>query len=207
MTPTDEPLQALVFDVGGVIVPHDNEALYARLAARCSAPDALDLIRAGSLDDQRYGTGELGVPALHQHLVDELGYNGDWDVFARQWSSHLSIDDAMLGLVEQLARHYRVILFSNTNQVHWAQVDRLSHGRLRGLEAYLSHQIGAVKPHPHAFALVAACAGVEPGRSLFIDDRMDNVAAARRAGYQAEQFTDQATLEALLRGRGVRWTS
>jgi FMN phosphatase YigB (HAD superfamily) len=205
MRPGDAPLQALIFDLGGVIVPHDNDVLYARLASRCTAADALDRIAAGSLDD-RYATGELGIPALHQRFVDELGYDGDWDMFAGQWCSHLGLDLAMLDLVGRLAATNRVLLFSNTNQVHWAHVDGLSGGTLGRLEAYLSHEIGAVKPHLDAFALVAERAGVEPAGALFIDDRMDNVEAARRAGYQAEPFTDQATLEALLRRRGVHWT-
>lgn len=205
MSPGAASVQALIFDLGGVIVPHDNDALYARLASRCSAADALDRIVAGSLDD-RYGTGEQSIPDLHRRFVDELGYDGDWDVFAGQWCSHLSIDDAMLELVGRLAQSHRLMLFSNTNQVHWEHVDRLSGGALGRLEAYLSHEIGAVKPHLDAFALVAERAGIDPGGALFIDDRMDNVAAARRAGYQAEPFTDQATLEALLRRLGVRWT-
>ncbi len=205
MSSGDMALQALVFDLGGVIVPHDNDVLYARLASRCTAADALERIRDGSLDD-RYGTGEQSIPTLHRRFVDELGYDGDWDTFARQWCSHLGIDDAMLDLVGRLARSNRVMLFSNTNQVHWDFLDALSGGVLGQLEAHLSYDIGAVKPDLVAFALVAERAGIAPARSLFIDDRMDNVEAARRAGYQAEPFTDQATLEALLRSHGVRWT-
>src|SRR5665213_1418141 len=121
MSPGDAPPQALIFDLGGVIVPHDNAVLYARLASRCSAADALDRIVAGSLDD-RYGSGELGIPALHQRFVDELGYDGDWDMFAGQWCSHLGLDRAMLHLVGRLAATNRVLLFSNTNQIHWEHV-------------------------------------------------------------------------------------
>ena len=206
MSGADEPLQALVFDLGGVIVPHDNDALYARLASRCSAPNAMDLILAES-PDARYGTGEVGIPALHERFVTELGYDGDWDLFVQDWCSHLGLDAGMLAFVEQLARSRRVFLFSNTNQVHWDHVNRLSGGALGRLEAYLSHEIGAVKPDLEAFRLVAERAGVEPARSLFIDDRQDNVEAARRAGYQAAHFKDQPSLEALLESRGVRWAS
>ncbi len=199
-------VQALVFDLGGVIVPHDNDALYARLVSRCAAPNAMDLILAES-GDPRYGAGEVGVDALHARLVDELGYDGDWDVFVEDWCSHLGLDQSMLEFVGELAQRNRLMLFSNTNRVHWEHVNALSGGALGQLEAYLSHEIGAVKPDLHAFRLVTELAGMEPGRALFIDDRMDNVEAARRAGYQAEQFTDQATLEGLLRSRGVRWTN
>ena len=201
-----QPVAALVFDLGGVIVPHDNDALYGRLASRCAVDNALERILAEPPDD-RVGTGELAIPALHRHFVEELGYDGAWEQFAEDFCCHLGLDRSMLDFVGQLARSNRVMLFSNTNQVHWEHVDRLSGGALGQLEAYLSHEIGAVKPDPGAFALVAARAGIAPARALFIDDRMDNVEAARRAGYQAEPFTDQAALERLLRSRGVRWTT
>src|SRR5665213_3917498 len=141
MSPGDAPRQALIFDVGGVIVPHDNDAFYARLASRCSAADALDRILAESPDD-RYGTGELGIPALHRRFVDELGYDGDWEAFAQQFCAHLEIDEAMLALAEALARTHRVMLFSNTNHVHWDHLQVLTHGALGRLEPYLSHEIG-----------------------------------------------------------------
>ena len=201
-----QPLQALVFDLGGVIVPHDNSVLKRRLAGRCSAPDALDWLSRAE-DDERIGTGELAIPDLHRLVVDEIGYAGDWPTFKADWCCHLTLDHDMLDFVERLASANRVMLFSNTNREHWESQVVASDGRLSRLEAYLSHEIGAVKPHVAAFLLVAKRAAIDPARSLFIDDRMDHVEAARRAGYQAEQFTDQAALSELLRSRGVRWAN
>lgn len=194
--------QALIFDVGGVIVPHDNDALYARLAARCGAPDALERIAAAG-DDPRWGTGEIAIEALHRRLADEFGYAGDWDEFAEDFCSHLSLDPEMLEFVARLAGSQRVFLFSNTNVVHWARVEQLTAGRIGEFEAYLSHQLGAVKPDPEAFTRMAGRASVEPGRCLFIDDLTANVEAARKAGFQAEQFTTQPALVALLEQHGV----
>jgi HAD superfamily hydrolase (TIGR01509 family) len=196
------PFQALIFDVGGVIIPHDQDALYARLAARCRAPDALERIAAGG-DDPRWATGEITIEELHRRLADELRYGGAWDEFVEDFCAHLSLDEEMLAFVARLARSRRVFLFSNTNEVHWARVERLTGGRIGDFEAYLSHQIGAAKPDLDAFARVAERSGVEPGRCLFIDDNPANVDAARRAGFQAERFTTQAALVAQLARHGV----
>jgi HAD superfamily hydrolase (TIGR01509 family) len=193
---------ALIFDLGGVIVPHDNDVLAARLVSRCTAPDAARRLNAVA-HAASYGNGERTIAQLHGALVAELGYDGDWPRFVEDWSCHLSLDPSMLALIERLAQRYRVMLFSNTNQEHWDHVVRLSDGRLGRLEAYLSHEIGDLKPALSSFALVAAKAGVEPGRCLFIDDRLDNVEAARRAGFHAEVFTSQAALEDLLRAAGM----
>ena len=201
---TDRPFEALVFDAGGVFVPHDNEVLLTRLAGRCSAAGALEHVRAGHYD-RRIGRGEIPVPDLHRRLRDELGYDADLEQFLEDWSSHLEIDHGMLALMTALADDHRVAVFSNTNAAHWAWVEEMTGGALDRFELYLSHQLGAVKPDLAAFALVAERAEIEPGRCLFIDDLAENVEAARAAGFQAEQFTGQAALETLLETRGVRW--
>jgi putative hydrolase of the HAD superfamily len=203
--PTEPPFQALIFDVGGVIVPHDNEMLYARLAGRCTHPDALARIR-GQSGHTGVGSGAISVQELHRRMADDVGYQGDWATFAEDWSCHLGLDLDMLDLVERLAQANRVALFSNTTDVHWARVDALSGGRINRIEQYLSHLIGLEKPALEAYRLVAERGGFDPGRCLFIDDMEPNVLAARRAGFQAEQFTGQAALETLLANRGVRWT-
>jgi FMN phosphatase YigB (HAD superfamily) len=186
-------IEVLIFDVGGVIVPHDNEVLRRRLAGRCRLPDAEARIGA-ALRDRRYETGELSIAALHQTLQRDAGYGLAWDGFVADWCSHLAVDEAMLAYVESLAARRRVLLFSNTNREHWDHLLRLTGGRLGGFEAYLSHEIGAAKPAPAAFRIVAARAAVDPARALFFDDKDVNVAAARREGFRAEVFVGQAAL-------------
>ena len=137
---------ALIFDLGGVIVPHDNSVLRRRLASRCSAPDAADWL-AREEGDERIGTGEMAIADLHRRLADEIGYGGDWPTFLDDWCCHLELDHDMLGFVERLADANRVMLFSNTNQAHWDSQVAASDGRLARLEPYLSHELGVVKPH------------------------------------------------------------
>lgn len=201
---TDQPFQALIFDAGGVFVPHDNEVLFQRLVARCTAADAIERLRVVHYDP-KLGSGEVPVSEVHRRLQSELGYAGDWATFLEDWSCHLALDQHMLGLMTALAASNRVAIFSNTNHEHWTHVTRLSRGALDPFEIYVSHEIGRVKPDVEAFRRVATRAKVDPGRCLFIDDVLENVEGARSAGFQAEQFTGQGRLEALLADRGVHW--
>ena len=195
-------LQALVFDLGGVIVRHDNELLFRRLAQNCAASEAIDRIRT-ECADSRYNSGALTIDSLHVKLVRELGYGLAWDDFVTVWCSHLGIDDDMLALVQRLAISHRVILFSNTNPIHWNHLEKLSDGALSQFEAYLSYEIGLTKPAVEAFRFFARSAGIDPARALFIDDLPENVEGARRAGFQAEVFLDKAALEGLLTNYAV----
>jgi HAD superfamily hydrolase (TIGR01509 family) len=67
--------------------------------------------------------------------------------------------------------------------------------------------MGDVKPNLSAFNKVASAARITPARSIFVDDRADNVEGARQAGFIAHQFTDQPTLEQFLREQGITWNA
>jgi putative hydrolase of the HAD superfamily len=194
------PYAALVFDLGGVIVPHDNAVLYARLAQACAPARATEIVEA-IVRDPGYERGELPIAHLHERLRREAGYAPGWAEFVADWCGHLGLDTAMLDYVERLAARRRVLLFSNTNREHWEHLVRLSGGRLGRFEAHLSYEMGDAKPSLSSFRRVAARAGIAPARALFVDDRPDNVAAARQAGFHAEVFTGQDALERLLAGR------
>jgi putative hydrolase of the HAD superfamily len=197
------PFEALVFDLGGVIASHDNAFLGERLLSRCAAGTEPDALRAIA-EDEAFGTG-APIASLHRRLVDQLGYAAGWETFQADWCCHLELDPSMLRFVEALARRNRVIIFSNTNAEHWAFLVRESNGRLAQFEAYLSHEIGRLKPSIDAFIHVARAAGVDPRRSIFFDDRKDNVEGARAAGFQAEVFAAEAALRERLQRGGVSW--
>jgi len=52
--------EALIFDVGGVVVSHDDDMLHRLLAERCAVPSALEGTRS-VLQDVRINTGEMPV--------------------------------------------------------------------------------------------------------------------------------------------------
>ena len=197
------PLQALVFDVGNVVIAHDNAMLFDRLAARCGGRCSADQVRALAREPQ-WGIGAAPISELHRRLRDELGYGPAWDGFVEDWCCHFALDPSMLAFLERLSVHNRVLLFSNTNKEHWDFVAAATGGALDRFERYLSHEIGCAKPSVESFALVAAKAGIDPARSLFFDDLPENVQGARQAGFQAEIFASEAQLSAFLSARGVR---
>lgn len=191
-------IDAFVFDVGGVIIRHDNDALFRRLAEACDVDNAAARI-AAQVADPRIGTGEMPIEALHAALRRELGYSRHWDAFLADWSSHFTVNEDMLALVQDLARQHRVLLFSNTNAAHWRYVIAMTSGVLGKFEAYLSHELGQAKPTLGAFRTVASRARIaDPGRALFVDDMPENVEAARSVGFQSHVFRDRENFERFL---------
>lgn len=186
------PPEAVVFDVGGVLVDHDNEHLVRTLASRCETPDARRV--AELFLDPAYDRGAKPVSDLHQRLRRELGYGRDWPGFLQDWCCHLVVNEGMLSFAEALSRRVRVMLFSNTSREHWDHLVEASNGRLAAYEAYLSFELGRAKPDRAAFDKVIAESGVAPAATLFVDDRPENVAAAESVGLRGHVFTGAVPL-------------
>jgi putative hydrolase of the HAD superfamily len=86
-----------------------------------------------------------------------------------------------------------------TNQQHYRahhMVDVL--GLQRHFDAlYFSCELGFAKPHPMFFETVLLRHGVPAQHALFIDDREENVRAARACGLAAEHFPEHGGVAAL----------
>lgn len=57
-----------------------------------------------------------------------------------------------------------------------------------------SSRVGMVKPDPRIYQIALSGLGLPPDEVLYVDDRLDNVAAARRLGMPAVVFTGLADL-------------
>jgi len=192
-----------IFDLGGVIVRHDDALLHDRLAAHCAEPLSARKRLADGVHDRIVGTGRLSIADLHRRLVEDYGFAARYDAFLEIWSSHFSEEPGMEPVLRALASRYRTVFFSNTNAAHWAHVTAHYPALAHGHHAYLSHELGLTKPDPAAFQRVLALEGCAPADAIFIDDRTENVAAAVALGIDGIVFTDAVRFRSALAERGI----
>ncbi|MBB6096745.1 putative hydrolase of the HAD superfamily [Deinobacterium chartae] len=87
-------------------------------------------------------------------------------------------------LTELRARGYKVGVLSNTLPNVAVTLEAVGLGDLVDV-AISSCTLGVHKPDPQAFLLAAGQLGVTPEEVLFVDDKLENVEAARSVGMQA----------------------
>jgi HAD superfamily hydrolase (TIGR01509 family) len=127
-------------------------------------------------------------------LLAVLGGNVDAGTLRAAWSLAFDPDDNMLAVIDRLA--LPAVLFTNNGPIVDACLDHeLGRVRDRFAHVFLSCQLGATKPEPAAYDAVTAHLAVDGSQLFFVDDSLENVSAARSLGWQAEVFTDVATLE------------
>ncbi len=185
-------VDALLFDLGRVIIALDTERAHARWAQLAGVPVAriderLAARVAGSEAFRRHERGEITNAAFFAYLRHTLEIDLTDELFADGWNA-IFIGE-MPGIRRALSRvegRLPLYAFSNTNAAHqayWSEhfAELLAPFR----KVYVSNEIGARKPDAAAFRTVVADMGVAPERVLFFDDIVDNVAGARACGMQA----------------------
>ena len=97
-------------------------------------------------------------------------------------------------------------ILSNTCESHWEYcATRFAVIRELFDVHVLSYEVGAMKPDPAIYRAAAEKVDLPPPEIFFVDDRLENVQAARKAGFDAVHYTTTEILGAALRDRGVRF--
>ena len=191
-------LRALLFDLGNVLVFHDNERLFTRLAeAFGTTREAMATRLDGGLWD-RVNRGQLPGDALRRELVARLGREVSPGDFFALWNCHFTLNPPMVARVEQLAGRFKLVLLSNTHDQHLAflrpQLPVLE--RFEGL--VLSCEVGSVKPEPAIYRRALQVAGVPGEEAAFFDDIPRYAQAATALGIAGRVFTTVEAFDATL---------
>lgn len=197
---------AVIFDLGGVIINLDY-SLTAEAFIRLGLTDfnnAYSQLAQTDLFDQ-YETGRVSTFHFINRVLDMLprGCNGNQVVHA--WNAMiLDFPQKRLELLERIGKQKRIFLLSNTNDIHMDAVRRslVNSGCGKALEeyfekVYLSCEMGLRKPDPQIFTKVCEEQGLDPARTLFIDDSPQHIAGAQSVGLQTLFLEKGMTIEAL----------
>jgi putative hydrolase of the HAD superfamily len=198
-------IRTILFDLGNVIVPFDIHRGYKALSANCgrSEQEVAVRIRDSGLYSV-YETGKLSTPEFMDRFGSLLGLRANYEEFREIWNSIFFPETSTSEeLILELKKNYRLVLLSNTNELHYGWI-REKYRHLDHFDDYvLSYEVKAMKPDERIFAAAVAKAQCAPEECFFTDDIADYVAAARRFGIDAEQYVGEATLKEHLRRRGM----
>lgn len=186
-------VEALLFDLGGVVMALDWDRAFAHWAARSG--ESVEALRGRYRFDEAYARherGEIGEREYYAALRDSLAIDLTDEEWAEGWGAIFV--EAIEPTVEAIARvkdRIPVYAFSNSNAAHHAVWSRqfaraLAHFR----KVFVSSDLGLRKPERAAFEAIAREVGVPAGRILFFDDTRENVDGALAAGLQSVHVRD-----------------
>jgi 2-haloacid dehalogenase len=184
-------LNAVLFDLGGVLIDWNPRYLYAPLfgarsaemedfLARVCAPDWNHSMDAGRPFAEAVAERQQLFPE-HAGLI-ALWKDG-WEQMLRD-----AIHDTVAVLAELRERGHRLVALTNWS----AETFPVARARFAFLQWFedivVSGEVRLAKPDPRIFQLAIERNRLDPARTLFIDDSSINVEAARGTGLHAVHF-------------------
>lgn len=184
-------VQNIIFDLGGVILNIDyfqTENAFKKLGI-INFAELYTFNHASRLFED-YETGKLSS----EEFVEALKKQAPCPLQDRQiieaWNKML-LDFPLerLQLLQQLRGQYEIYLLSNTNALHLEAFNKILM-ESRGIpslgtlfeKTYYSHLVGLRKPGKEIYELVLQENGLDPAKTLFIDDNRENIEGAKETG-------------------------
>jgi putative hydrolase of the HAD superfamily len=198
-------IKTFIFDLGNVIVSFDHNKTAARLASVCQHESEVIFGKAFTSPlVKEYNLGKITSAEFFETLTRELGLQMNFRDFSEAWNCTFALEPLVSEqFIETLAEKYKLLLLSDTNELHFDYI-RENFPALDHFDDFvLSHKAGAVKPSAEIFQSVVKIADCAPEDCFFIDDLKVNVEGARKYGINALQFVSQTQLEQELKTLGL----
>jgi putative hydrolase of the HAD superfamily len=198
-------IKVLVFDFGNVVGFFDHRRTSRRLAAHADLP--ADAIHAHLFDrslEEDYESGRISTAEFLKRIRERCRLRCDEATLAAAWADIFWPNQHVCALLPQLKSRYRLLLASNTNELHARHYCRQFAETLRHFDALVfSHEVGARKPKAAFYEYCQRLAGCEPQACLFIDDLPANVEGARACGWNGIVYKGIDDLRARLAKHGI----
>lgn len=199
---TPRVIRHIVFDIGWVLVRLNYRPLLELLEACGAEPGDRNAVMARiGLEDHE--TGRLPGYGLLQRLQALARLPVSLEEMQAKWLDMFELEPAMIDLAHRLSESYRVFLLSNIGDLHWMHLAREYRLQTIGHGALPSYVAGVMKPHARIYQEAERRFALEPGATVFIDDRADNIATALTRGWQGIVHTDYPRTLAALRALRV----
>jgi putative hydrolase of the HAD superfamily len=186
--------EAIIFDLGGVLINLDYQ-LTSKAFIDLGLTDfdaTYSQLQQTDLFD-RFETGAISSFHFINRLLDQLPQGTSGNKVVHAWNAMiLDFPTERLEWLLKLKQQKRIFLLSNTNTLHMEKVRRslektVGHQRLEDYfeTVYLSCEMGMRKPDPAIFSRVCQEQGLNPAKTVFIDDSPQHVEGAATIGLHA----------------------
>lgn len=182
-------MEAVILDLGNVLVFHDNALLFRRLGERAGleGPEVERRLAGPSWDAAN--RGEMTREEIWRGACQALGMSLAAADFNDLWCCHFRVNDAVMPLVESLVDRVVLVLLSNSNPIHVEHVRPLVPVLARFDHVLFSCEVGMAKPDPRFYREALKRAGTAPQETAYFDDHAPFLQPALDLGIRARQFT------------------
>jgi HAD superfamily hydrolase (TIGR01509 family) len=182
------PINALLFDIGNVLLRFDFSLALRALATQSAVADPVELLQRMERIKIAYEDGKIDRAAFLRGVFDALQYRGTEDEFITAWQEIFEPNKPMIKLLETLRHGLPLYLLSNTNDIHRDYLFRQYPFFEYFADGVYSFEVGFSKPAPQIFQVAIERLAIKPAETLYIDDLLPNIEAARGLDFVCHHY-------------------
>ena len=198
-------IEAVVFDVGGVITAESKEGLNAR-AARILKVPLEDYLNIAGKVEEKWASGKLSDVQAYQLMGKQLGVDQSEVAKAEEkaYKEIMQINKPVVRLADRIRKAgYITPILTNTIDLH--KVINTKWGIYAKFNPVIcSCDVGCIKPAKKIYDIMISKVGVPADQTIFIDDHAENIVAANKTGIHGIVFRNITQLKKDLAKLGVK---
>jgi glucose-1-phosphatase len=187
-------IEALIFDIGNVVIPFDWQAAEGQLPIRSDNGKTSMRKEIGALIN-RFEVGEIPQKLFVELAARTIGFQGDEQEFIAIFNSIFYSNPPMERSIQRLAGRFPLYLLSNTSELHLAYLQRNFKVLEHFADGVYSFHAKCAKPDREIFRAALKQFEVMPERTVYIDDLEANVRSALELGFHAIRYESREHVE------------
>lgn len=201
-----QKIENIIFDLGGVLLDIDYN-LTRKAFENLGVANFYEMYSQANADKlfQKLEMGKVSEKQFYKELNKATGLHLSQQEIRNAWNAMLlSFREKSLEFLGQLKDRYKLYLLSNTNNIHLNSFYEIYHQKERKNsfeqffdKAFYSFEIGLRKPDADCYEWVINDLKINPAKTLFIDDSINNIHGAEKAGLQTLHLTQEMKIETL----------
>jgi epoxide hydrolase-like predicted phosphatase len=183
-------IQAILFDIGGVLVRTIDRAPRQALADQLGmSAQALEELVFGGESGRRVQLGQIDESEQWVYACQQVGWPREQAAkFRVQFFGGDRLDTELLEYIRKLRQSYKTGIISNGMNGTRAMIEGPWEMGALFNAIVLSAEAGVMKPDPRIYMLALQRLEVQPEQAVFIDDFQHNIAGARAIGMHGIHF-------------------
>jgi putative hydrolase of the HAD superfamily len=177
-------IKAVLFDLGKVILHFNFDPAFKRLskATGLSTKEIEDYFVSSGLE-VLYDGGKISSREFYLQVKKALGFKIRFEAFKKIWNEIFTLNQPIVRLIEKLSKTHRLVMLSNTNQMHFEYIHRRYPILKKFDRLILSYKEKCRKPDERIYRAAAKACQARPAEIFYIDDRQDLTEAAQELDF------------------------
>ena len=193
-------IKSIIFDLGNVVIKVDDIMMFKKFAKDSKKPvSEIISIYERSHKRKSFERGEIKPLEFYHSIKKEMGLVMDFNDFKKAYTGIFSHHREMEKRIPELKGKYRLVLLSNTDELHYSYIKKEFPVLNYFDDFVLSHKAGMRKPNPLIFLKAIKKSKTMPWNCIYFDDIPEFVIMARLLGIRAYRYSSSLKLKVALK--------